>query len=96
MTDDSEIVRLSDRVMAGRHSLTDRARREEIRGRGGKPGSFVFQSGEIWVVGTAGKQIQKFSSGFLVDDQEAAVLVDGVFQKGSKTKRLKMCSIKLH
>lgn len=31
VTDDSEIVRLSDRVMAGRHSLTDQARREEIR-----------------------------------------------------------------
>lgn len=32
MTDDSETVRLSGRVMAGRHSLTDQARREEIRG----------------------------------------------------------------
>lgn len=53
MTDDSETVRLSDRVMAGRHPLTDQARRGEIRageeegGRGGKPGSFVVQSGEI-------------------------------------------------
>lgn len=35
MTDDSEIVRLSDRVMAGRHPLTDQARREEIRAGGG-------------------------------------------------------------
>ncbi|KAM3592671.1 uncharacterized protein V6R79_023148 [Siganus canaliculatus] len=32
VTDDSEIVGLSDGVMAGRHSLTDQARRGEIRG----------------------------------------------------------------
>lgn len=101
MTDDSEIVRLSDRVMAGRHPLTDRARRDKIRGEEGedeegKPGSFVFQSGEIWEVG--GGRKNKFRSArvvavLLVDGREAPMLAGDVF-KGDQ--RLKMCSIKLH
>lgn len=95
MTDDSEIVCLSDRVMAGRHSLTDQARREEIRGeeeddvdeeRGGKPGSFVFQSGEIWEVGTAGgkKTLRgaQVAAVLLVDDQQAPILI--MFLRGIK------------
>ena len=44
MSDDSKIVRLSDRVMAGRHSLTDEARREEIRGEEGEKGSLAALS----------------------------------------------------
>lgn len=64
MTDDSEIVRLSDRVMAGRHSLTDQARREEIKGEEevedeeeGSLAALSFNLGEIWEVGTAGEKI---------------------------------------
>lgn len=33
------------------------------------------------------------ASELLVEDQEAAILVDGVFERD---QRLKMCSIKLH
>lgn len=55
MSDASEIVCLSDRVMVRRHSLTDQARRGEIGGEEGKPGSSGFQSEEILKVGTAGK-----------------------------------------
>lgn len=43
MTDDSEIVRLSDRVMARRHSLTDWARREEIGGEEGTTNREAWQ-----------------------------------------------------
>lgn len=35
MTDDLVKVRLSERVMTGRHALTDPTRREETRGGGG-------------------------------------------------------------
>lgn len=65
MTDDSEIVCLSDRVMARRHSLTDQARQEEIRGeeeddvskgREGKPGSFCLS---IWGDMGGGDRIEK-------------------------------------
>lgn len=71
MTDDSEIVRLSDRVMAGRHSLTDRARREEIRGEeeGDEKGSLAalpFNLGRYGRWGQQEKQIQKCSSGSCV------------------------------
>lgn len=94
VTDDSEIVRLSDRVMAGRHSLTDQARREEIRGEEGwgreeKPGSFVFQSGEIWGGGDSGKKTDSEVAAVLlcrVIKEEAPILVDDVFQEGSKTE----------
>lgn len=95
MTDDSEIVRLSDGVMAGRHPLTDQARRGEIRGEEdeeGKPGSFVFQSGETREEGTAEKKkirSAQVAAMLLVEDQEAPIRVNDVF------KRDQMCSIKL-
>lgn len=50
----------------------------------GKPGSFVFQSGEIWEVGTTGKNKSRSAlvpAVYLEDDQEAPILVDSVFQR---------------
>lgn len=96
MTDDSEIVRLSDRVMAGRHPLTDQARREEIRGeeggggRRGKPGSFVFQSrGDRGGGDGRGKENKSRSARVTaVLLLEAPRLVDDVFEGGSKTENV--------
>lgn len=44
MTDDSETVRLSDRVMAWKRSLTDQARREEITEEEDKEGRLAALS----------------------------------------------------
>lgn len=59
MTDDSEIVRLSDRVMAGRHSVTDQARREEIREEEeeGSLAALFFILGRYGEWGKKGKKI---------------------------------------
>lgn len=65
MTDDSEIVRLSDRVMAGRHSLTDQARREEIKGEEeeedeeGSLAALSFSLGRYGRLGQLGKKKKK-------------------------------------
>lgn len=56
VTNDSEIVCLSDRVMAGRHSLTHQARREEIRGEEEKGGSLAALS---FNPGSRGQQKKK-------------------------------------
>lgn len=60
VTDDSEIVRLSDRVMAGRHSVTDQARREEIREEEGSLAALFFILGRY---GEWGKKEKKITNG---------------------------------
>lgn len=55
VTDDSQIVRLSDRVMAGRQLMTDEGRREETGGEEGSLAAIRLQSGEMWEVATAGR-----------------------------------------
>ncbi len=102
VTDDLEIVRLSDRVMARRHSLTDQARREEIRGeegwgREGKPGSLCLP---IWG-DMGGGDGRKTNLDVLewwlccLDDQEALISVDDVFKRFKDWKCAPLGSIKL-
>lgn len=91
MTDDSEIVRLSDRVMAGRHSVTDQARREEIREEEGSLAALFFILGRYGEWGKKEKKSQTVGV-LLLDDEQAPILVD-VFKRD---KRLKVCPIMLH
>lgn len=86
MTDDAEIVRLSDRVMARRHSLTDRARREEIGGEDewGSLAALSFNQGRYGRWGQPEKNTSRSAlvpAVYLEDDQEAPILVDNVFQR---------------
>lgn len=69
MTDNSEIVRLSDRVMAGRHSLTDQARREEIGGEeeDDEEGSLAALSFNLRRYVRWGRQENKLRSAGVVD-----------------------------
>lgn len=92
MTDDSEIVRLSDRVMAGRHSVTDQARREEIREEEGSLAALFFILGRYGEWGKKEKKKSQTVGVLLLDDEQAPILVD-VFKRD---KRLKVCSIMLH
>lgn len=64
VTDDSELVGLSDRVMAGRHRLMDQARREGVEGEEGSLPALSFSLGRCGRWRQRGeKQIQERSSG---------------------------------
>lgn len=67
VTDDSELVGLSDRVMAGRHRLMDQARREGMEGEEGSLAALFFSPGRCGRWRKRGeKQIQERSSGSCV------------------------------
>lgn len=88
VTDDSELVGLSDRVMAGRHRLMDQARREGMEGEEGSLAwSLCFSvRGDVGGGESGGKNKSRsaqVAAVYLGDDWEAPMLVDEVFPERS-------------
>lgn len=102
MTDDSEIVRLSDRVMARRHSMTDQGRREETGGEEGRTNWEAWQLClSVWGDMGGGynrknkSRSAQVAAAHLVGDQEAPILVDNVFKRDQRMKFAKKAPLSL-
>lgn len=98
VTDDSQIVRLSDRVMAGRQLMTDQGRREET---GGEEGSLAAIWLSVWGDMGGGYSRQNKSRSAQVaaaypeGDQEAPILIDNGFTRDQRMKFAKTGSTEL-